>query len=183
MPHFDRETLLDLVAHADWADSELWNAVAATPRALDDVGIRDYLHHIHMVQRLFVALWTQQPPDAIAARQPSEFSLSDLRAWGRPFYADARGFLQKVDAPRLDEPLIVPWAARLEAERGLPLSAPTVGETVFQVVNHTTHHRAQVSVRLRALGGEPPLVDYIAWVWFGRPPARSASDQAIQAPG
>jgi uncharacterized damage-inducible protein DinB len=173
MPHFDPETLQDLVAHAEWADCEIWNAVTTTPRALDDVGIRDYLHHIHMVQRLFVALWSKQPPDAIVARQPSEFSLSDLRAWGRPFYGDAKAFLRALPPGRLDEPLIVPWAAALEAEQGRSLTAPTVGETVFQVVNHTTHHRAQVSVRLRGLGGEPPLVDYIAWVWFGRPSAKS----------
>jgi uncharacterized damage-inducible protein DinB len=174
VPHFDRETLQDLVAHAEWADSEIWNAVAATPRALDDVGIRDYLHHIHMVQRLFVALWSCQSPDAIVARQPSEFTLDDLRTWGRPFYRDARIFLETATPARLAEPLIVPWAAALEAEKGRALTAPTVGETVFQVVNHTTHHRAQVSVRLRGLGGEPPLVDYIAWVWFGRPPAKNA---------
>jgi uncharacterized damage-inducible protein DinB len=127
MPHFDRETLQDLVAHAQWADSELWNAVGAAPRALDDVGIRDYLHHIHLVQRLFVALWTGQPADVIAARQPSEFTLSDLRAWGNPFYADAREFLRSVDPARLHEPLIVPWAARLEAEKGVTLAAPSIG--------------------------------------------------------
>jgi uncharacterized damage-inducible protein DinB len=182
MPHFDRETLQDLVAHAEWADSEIWNIVAATPRAVDDVGIRDYLHHIHMVQRLFVALWSGQPPDAIVARQPSEFTLSDLRAWGRPFYGDARAFLQTATPARLAEPLIVPWAAALEAEKGRPLTAPTVGETVFQVVNHTTHHRAQVSVRLRALGGVPPLVDYIAWVWFGRPAATELHSRLQNSP-
>jgi uncharacterized damage-inducible protein DinB len=182
VPHFDRETLQDLVAHAEWADSEIWNAVAATPRALDDVGIRDYLHHIHMVQRLFVALWSEQAPDAIVARQPSEFSLGELRAWGRPFYRDAKAFLEAATPARLAEPLVVPWAAALEAEKGQPLTAPTVGETVFQVVNHTTHHRAQVSVRLRSLGGEPPLVDYIAWVWFGRPSATELQSPSQNSP-
>lgn len=169
MPHFDRETLQDLVTHAEWADAEVWNAVAQVPRALDDVGIRDYLHHIHMVQRLFVALWTRQAPDGIVARQPSEFTMRELRIWGQPFYDDARAFLRQATPERLAEPLAVPWAATLEAEKGRPMAVPTVGETVFQVVNHTTHHRAQVSVRLRSLGGEPPLVDYIAWVWLGRP--------------
>jgi uncharacterized damage-inducible protein DinB len=47
----------------------------------------------------------------------------------------------------------------------------TVGETAFQVVSHSTHHRAQANTRLRAVGGDPPLVDYIAWIWFGRPAA------------
>jgi uncharacterized damage-inducible protein DinB len=34
---------------------------------------------------------------------------------------------------------------------------------------HTVYHRGQVNARVRALGGEPPLVDYIAWLWLGRP--------------
>ena len=27
----------------------------------------------------------------------------------------------------------------------------------------------QINARLREIGGEPPLVDYIAWIWLGRP--------------
>ncbi len=34
---------------------------------------------------------------------------------------------------------------------------------------HSTHHRGQVAARLRELGGEPPLVDFIAWLWWKRP--------------
>lgn len=174
MPTFPRETLQDFLAHVAWADDQVWNAVLATPRAHDDVGIRDYLHHIHLVQGLFLALWTDRPLDPVAARQPSDFTLDELRAWGRPFYPEAQAFLVGVTPAQLDEPLVVPWAARLEEQMGRPLRVPTVAETVFQMVNHTTHHRAQVSARLRAAGGDPPLVDYIAWVWFGRPTPSSA---------
>lgn len=169
MSTFTRETLQDLLAHVTWADDQVWTAVLAAPRAHDDVGIRDRLHHIHLVQGLFLALWTGGAPELVAARQPSDFTLEELRAWGRPFYPEAAAFLANVAPARLDEPLVVPWAARLEEQMGRTLHVPTVAETAFQVVNHTTHHRAQVNTRLRAAGGEPPLVDYIAWVWFGRP--------------
>jgi uncharacterized damage-inducible protein DinB len=40
---------------------------------------------------------------------------------------------------------------------------------MIQVATHSTYHRGQVNARLREVGGEPPLVDYIAWIWFGRP--------------
>jgi uncharacterized damage-inducible protein DinB len=63
----------------------------------------------------------------------------------------------------------MPWLAEYEQQLGTTFGSPTVAETVLQVVNHTTHHRAQVQARLRALGGEPQLVDYIGWIWFGRP--------------
>ncbi len=32
-----------------------------------------------------------------------------------------------------------------------------------------TGDRGQNATRLRELGGEPPLTDYIAWLWKGRP--------------
>ena len=54
---------------------------------------------------------------------------------------------------------------------GVPAAVTTLGETVFQVWAHTTAHRAQVNTRLRDAGVTPPLVDYIGWLWAGRPQA------------
>jgi uncharacterized damage-inducible protein DinB len=63
--------------------------------------------------------------------------------------------------------------------------APTLAETMLQVASHSTYHRGQVNARLRELAGEPPLVDYIAWIWFGRPApewnAVSPSGQPVNA--
>jgi uncharacterized damage-inducible protein DinB len=47
----------------------------------------------------------------------------------------------------------------------------TLGETMLQIASHSTHHRAQNNSQLRELGAKPPLVDYIAWLWSGRPDA------------
>jgi uncharacterized damage-inducible protein DinB len=63
----------------------------------------------------------------------------------------------------------MPWVRSFEAQLGRTLSTPTLAETIFQVTSHSTYHRGQVNARLREVGGEPPLVDYIAWIWFGRP--------------
>lgn len=63
-----------------------------------------------------------------------------------------------------------PWAAR--GAEGAGSSGPaTVGESLLQMVLHTTHHRGQVAVRLHEAGGAVPLTDFIAWVWMGRPAA------------
>jgi uncharacterized damage-inducible protein DinB len=74
----------------------------------------------------------------------------------------------------------MPWARTLEARIGRSVTMPTLGETIQQVASHSTYHRGQINARLRDVGGEPPLVDYIAWIWFGRPapewsPAPSAA--------
>jgi uncharacterized damage-inducible protein DinB len=42
---------------------------------------------------------------------------------------------------------------------------------MLQVALHSVHHRAQVSMRLRELAAAPPQVDYIDWLWRGRPAA------------
>jgi uncharacterized damage-inducible protein DinB len=39
-----------------------------------------------------------------------------------------------------------------------------VRDALMQVAMHSEHHRAQIAMRLRALGGAPPVTDYIIWV-------------------
>jgi uncharacterized damage-inducible protein DinB len=48
---------------------------------------------------------------------------------------------------------------------------PTIGQTATQLALHSSHHRGQINTRLRDAGAEPPLVDFIAWVWWGQPAA------------
>jgi uncharacterized damage-inducible protein DinB len=69
----------------------------------------------------------------------------------------------------------MPWIAEFEQRSGRRFDKPTLAETIFQVTSHSTYHRGQVNARLRELGGEPPLVDFIAWVWFGKPTAERVS--------
>ena len=60
---------------------------------------------------------------------------------------------------------------------GLSIGAPrlgsagpaTVAECLLQLALHSAHHRGQVAAWLREAGGEPPLTDFIAWIWTGRP--------------
>lgn len=39
--------------------------------------------------------------------------------------------------------------------------ANSLKDILFQVINHSTHHRAQIAADLRANGAEPPASDYI----------------------
>lgn len=39
----------------------------------------------------------------------------------------------------------------------------TVGDILFHVVNHGTHHRAQIASLLRSVGVLPPVMDFIAY--------------------
>ena len=50
-----------------------------------------------------------------------------------------------------------------EETAGMPPSAAIPATHLLQTVLHSQHHRGQIAVRLRALGGAPPTVDYILW--------------------
>jgi uncharacterized damage-inducible protein DinB len=165
---FSRDLLRDLYRHMEWADARMWAAMPTSDAPLDD-RLRETLVHIHLVQRAFLCVWTKHPVEE-AFRKPEEFAtLADVRAWAQPYYVDAHAFIGALNEAVLDEPVVMPWAAELEAQLGRPPSTTTLGDTCFQVTSHTTHHRGQVCTRLRGLGVEPPPVDYIGWVWFGKP--------------
>lgn len=152
----------------EWADAEVWRAVMAHEPARQDQRVRNLLTHLHLVQRLFLILWTKQPFDPTRG-EPDFATAGELRTWAQTYYPEANRFLEALDEWILKELVEMPWARSLEARIGRTISMPTVGETIQQVASHSTYHRGQINARLREVGGEPPLVDYIAWIWFGRP--------------
>ncbi len=166
---FSKDGLLDLFRHMEWADGEVWRAVLVCGPAGDDATLRGLLFHLHVVQRAFLAVWKTRE---VIFPDPSEFQrIGDLHAWTATYYAEARAFLDAVDGDALTRKVVMPWANELAKQMGRMPDPPTLAETMFQITSHSTYHRGQINTRLRALGGEPPLVDYIAWIWFGRPVA------------
>jgi uncharacterized damage-inducible protein DinB len=69
----------------------------------------------------------------------------------------------------MESPVVMPWIEMFEKRLGRKADAPTFHETLLQVAMHSAYHRGQVSTKLRELGGEPPLTDFIVWVWTGKP--------------
>jgi len=162
------DLLRQLIRHMEWADAEVWRSVLAHEPAGGDQRLRDLLTHLHLVQRLFLVVWKQQPMDPSRGK-PEFATAAELRAWAQTYYAEANRFLDGLDAEALIGGVSMPWIKSFETQLGRTFSTPTLGETIFQVSSHSTYHRGQVNARLREVGGEPPLVDYIAWIWFGRP--------------
>lgn len=167
------DLLKDLIQHMEWADATVWRSVLNTPTAADDERIKNYLHHIHMVQHAFVNVWREAPHSANAG---SELALRELPEWARQCHQLAGPYLQTLSEEDLDRPLVMPWAKYLTRHLGRDPEVTTKGETILQVAAHSTYHRGQVNARLRELGAEPPLVDYIAWIWFGKPAADWTAD-------
>ena len=163
------ELLRELMQHMEWADAVVWSAVVADPRATEDRAVLDRLGHLHTVQHAFLQVWRDEPlqfPEPAALAAPD-----DLRAWAREFYPQATIFLDTLDVQKLSASVVMPWADRLTAAvtGGPATGIPTLAETILQITAHSTYHRGQINARLRELGIEPPLTDFIAWIWFGRP--------------
>jgi uncharacterized damage-inducible protein DinB len=162
------DALRQLIRHMEWADAEVWRAVMAHEPAGQDRRLRDLLTHLHLVQRVFLVVWQKRSFDP-SRGMPQFATAADLRNWAQTYYAEANAFLDATDEPALKGDVVMPFVKAMETQLGRTFAVTTLGETIFQVASHSTYHRGQVNARLREVGGEPPLVDYIAWIWFGRP--------------
>jgi len=157
--------LRDLYGHQEWADAEHWRAVEAHPPALADQAIRDRLHHIHLVQHVF--LWAagdrREPPQITTS---ADFPDPDaLKEYGRSGHRALVDLLAATPPERFAEVIVMGWAPPGSA-------ALTLEHALTQAVMHSHYHRGQNAVRLRELGGVPPGTDLIVWYWRNQPPAQ-----------
>jgi uncharacterized damage-inducible protein DinB len=148
------QLLTDLVEHKIYANTQLLAVIRAHPDAAEDIGLRTLLHHIVVsnrfwlflvLDRLFVRAQETMRPD----------SLDVVDALYVETHTLEREWLARVGEAELTSMVTSPhWAgARF-----------TVAQVMSQVCLHSQGHRAQVASRLRALGGEPPTLDFIKWV-------------------
>lgn len=156
----------DLYTHMEWADALVWRNILATPGTGTDDAMLDLLVHLHNTQHAFLDLWVARP---VGVRQREEFLTPvAIAAWAQRFHTEASAILSQLDAT-FESALPIPWARFFQQQLGRRPAPVTVGESLVQVALHSVHHRAQAVRQLKIVGGQPPMVDYIAWLWMGRP--------------
>lgn len=163
------QDLRDLTSHADWADATIWQCVLSDEERLYHPQVAGWLHHIHTVQKAFLSLWRSS---RIETPELDTFARAEVLAeWGRRGHLEIRRHLWGDELPDLGAEVSIPWARHIAKRFGRAPEAVSLRQTAMQVAIHSAHHRGQVAAKLRELGGEPPLVDFIAWLWLGRPEA------------
>ena len=153
----------------EWGDATVWRSVMSTKGMAEDPAVKERLFHIHFTQFAFFAAWIGQK---FERKKSADFgSLEEVLAWAKGNYPEIILFLDALEDEQLNDPLPLPWAGFFGRQLGREVAVTTLGETMLQLSNHSIHHRAQVNTQIREHGGEPPLIDYIVWLWSGRPAA------------
>ena len=154
--------LRDLLAHMEWADAVFFHAWGKSP-ARDHEELRQRVAHVVGVQGGFLSLLRGEsfgrPPDG----PPPAFD--DLKARAQKSHADLLAFVGSLDAAGPERTVRVPWFPD-------PPCVVTAAQALVQVAMHTQHHRGQLMTRLKDFGGQPANVDWIIWLWKGRPQGR-----------
>lgn len=144
----------DLVRHKAWADASLLAAIRAQPDAAQSEEILKLLHHVILANRFWLSLFLQRPFDREAeARQPE--NLEAIATVYRRTQGDELPWISRATAAELERSVETPF---------LPGRSFSVAEALMQVVTHSQGHRAQCAMRLRAAGGESPVLDFLLWL-------------------
>ena len=159
--------LTDLYKHMEWADADVWTAVLRSKDGPTDQKLRDYLYHLHLVQYAFLKAWRGE---TAVPTSPTFDDAASLMAWARAYHGQGLSHLESLGEQGISKPMMQPWTDMIEQQIGKRPAETTLGETALQVALHSQYHRGQANARLRAVEGAPPMVDYIVWLWLGKPP-------------
>ncbi|MEW6336961.1 MAG: DinB family protein [Acidobacteriota bacterium] len=154
------DVIRSLFGHMAWADHAVWRVVQGCEGARSSEEIVERFYHLHVVQHAFWMIWQRRRVEV--PRQEEMATFEALRPFAAVTHRRIAAYLADASPESLTETLEIPWF------RDPPLRVST-GDAMLQVASHSTHHRGQLASRLRALGVEPPTVDYIVWLWKGRP--------------
>jgi uncharacterized damage-inducible protein DinB len=156
--------LRDLMGHAEWANAVFFHTWSKSP-AREHEELRRRVAHVVGVQAAFLSMLRGEPFGGPPEGSPPSFD--DLKARAENSHAGLRSFVDSLDEASLARTVRIPFFPD-------PPCVITVAEALVQVAMHTQHHRGQLMTRLKDFGGEPRNVDWIIWLWKGKPQGRWA---------
>ncbi|PWT88904.1 MAG: hypothetical protein C5B54_09835 [Acidobacteria bacterium] len=155
------EYLRELMNYEAWADAEFFRSWKAVADAHSDQDIRTRTDHMVRVQAAFLTFMkkeTYEPPDP----NRELLHLPDLLTRSIETHRNWKNFLASIREENLQQQFEVAWF------KNSPV-LPSFLEAITQVAFHTQGHRAQSLARLRTLGGEKVVLDWIVWLIKGKP--------------
>lgn len=161
--HLSAELLRHHIEYTTWANRRLLEAAAAlSPEEWSrdfgtaDKSVAGTLAHIFAAERIWLARVERRLFEGPFLTE-SSLRIETLRREWPEVQAAWRRWAEPL---RDEDPSTVLVYSDL---RGRQWRQP-LWQVVLHVVNHSTHHRGQVSGFLRAMGHKPPALDFIAFV-------------------
>jgi uncharacterized damage-inducible protein DinB len=153
--------LRDLMAHGAWADAVFLQTWGKSPaRAHEEM--RQRAGHMVGVQAAFLMMLNGEKPSGPPPGPPLDYDALHTRF--KKTHDRFQAWLQSHDPKDLDRTICVPWFQD-------PPCEIAAWQAIVQVAMHSQHHRGQCMTRLKDFGGEPKNVDWIIWLWKGKPSA------------
>jgi uncharacterized damage-inducible protein DinB len=153
-------------SYTEWADSVVFAAIMGNLQAENDESILMRLRHNHLVQKVFLDVWQDLPIDPT---ETQSLDMAALAGFTRDVHRNMRLFHETLSLTELDRTVVLPWSRLVSQKLGFETASPTMAQTLVQVFAHSSYHRGQVNARLRDLGIEPPMTDFIVWVLGHKP--------------
>ena len=162
-------SLVSLFGQKEWANQELFAALAALPEAQAAAlhGCLRTLNHIHVVDRIFRAHLSGEAHPFEATNTPNTPTLAQLRdavaatdAWYR---AHVAGLGREALAEVLDFSFTDGDRGRMSRE-----------EILLHVITHGAYHRGNVGQVLKSIAVAPPRDLYTKFLHLSEPARRAA---------
>jgi uncharacterized damage-inducible protein DinB len=156
----DPQLFRNHIAYSNWATNRLLIAAAElSPEQLNhdfgtaDKSVAGTLLHLFRAERVWLQRVKRQPQTYMVHGDGFESLKTDWLT----IQSDWEDWISTVTSNEL--------VSEFEYQdlKGRPRSN-VVWEVLLHVVNHSTHHRGQISGFLRSLGHVPASLDYISWV-------------------
>jgi uncharacterized damage-inducible protein DinB len=154
--------LRDLFAYDAWANARLLAAVAAVPADQLTRGVvggasslRDTVSHIVVEEWI----WLQRAKGENPTVPPAGPATSDREGFQRQMIAvqeERRTFLARLTDEELER------VVAFQSLEGQPYRHRLL-DLLLHVVNHSTYHRGQAAMLLRALGAVAPETDFVVY--------------------
>ena len=151
----------DLVRHKGFVDAGLLKAIRRHEPAAQDQELRRLLHHILLANRFWFSL-ARGVPFEVEAESRVPDSLGAIASHYAETHAQELEWISRISEADLER--------QLESQF-FPGKKVAVAQGYMQVCMHSHGHRSQCATRLRALGGTPPVLDFILWLTKDRPAA------------
>lgn len=171
--------LKELYNHMTWADAEIWNTILSAPALRKQEDLINSVHHLHLTQYAFYHIWMNLELDF--TRWTNFKDIKEIAHWASQYPALIHAFLSGLREKDLAGVIKIPWSGEYGKMLGIQPSDINLAETLFQVLGHSSYHRGQVNRLIRTYGSEPPMVDFIIWIWLGKPPAVWLTPDSINA--